>query len=227
MKEHKTPFRIAVFISGRGSNFEAIANAIGEQGWNIEIARVISDRPSAKGLELARARNIPTTVVPRRKKERSNGEFNIALAEAAAEATPDLIVLAGFMRILSPEFVTRFPYRIINIHPSLLPSFPGLHVHEQALAAGVRFSGCTVHYVTEDLDAGPIIAQSVVPVLHQDSPDTLAARVLKTEHQLYPAVVHGIATGGISISDKNETDRMQVNVEIAAVNPSTTLLSLR
>lgn len=191
MSQH--PFRIVVLISGRGSNLHALISAIKTHAWPIQIAAVLTDNPKADGLKYAQWENISTAVIERNSMKRS--EFDHSLAEAIAIYSPDLIVLAGFMRVLGTDFIRRFAGKIVNIHPSLLPAFRGLHVHKAAIEAGVKFSGSTVHYVVEQVDAGPIIAQSVVPVLPEDTEETLAERILETEHQLLPAAIHAIATG--------------------------------
>ena len=188
-----TPFRVVVLISGRGTNLEALISAIKTHAWPIQIAAVVTDNPKAGGLKFAEWDRIPIAVVERGILKRP--EFDLALSEAILPYKPDLIVLAGFMRVLGSDFIRKFPDRIINIHPSLLPAFRGLHVHRAAIEAGVKFSGATVHYVVEQVDAGPILAQSVVPVLPDDSEESLAKRIIKTEHLLLPAVVHAIATG--------------------------------
>jgi len=195
------PFRIIVLISGRGSNFEAIARAIDENTWPIQIAAVISDKRSAKGLAIAEERGIPTEIVPRKAKQRSNEEFNTALVEVAKKYSPQLVVLAGFMRVLTTEFITEFPNCTVNIHPSLLPLFRGLHPQQQALDAGATESGVTVHYINEEIDAGAIIAQATVPVLPDDTEESLSARILTKEHKLYPAVIYAIASGNIELKD--------------------------
>ena len=200
MSESKTKrFRLAVLLSGKGSNFRALAEAIRRDSLPIDVVLVISDQSQAAGLKSAEDLGIATTVVRRLPKERSNAEFNSALAEALSEKNPDLIVLAGFMRVLTPELISKFPGRIINIHPSLLPSFKGLHGQRQALDAGVKFSGCTVHVVVEELDSGPILAQAVVPVLAGDTEETLTARILREEHKLLPAVVRALVSGEIRV----------------------------
>ncbi len=182
--------RIVILISGRGSNMAAILAA----GLPLQVAAVISNLPEAGGLELAAAQGIPTVAVDHRLYP-TRAAFDAALAEAIEGYAPQLVVLAGFMRLFTPEFVARFRGRLINIHPSLLPSFPGLHTHRQALAAGVRIHGCTVHFVTEQVDHGPIIAQAAVPVLADDTEALLAARVLRCEHVLYPRVLRWWAEG--------------------------------
>lgn len=190
-----TQFRVAVMISGRGSNLESLISSIKTHAWPIEIVLVVSDNPKAPGLRFAEWEQIPIAVVERGAMKRP--AYDHALAEAIAPHNPDLIVLAGFMRVLGTDFIRRFAGKIINIHPSLLPSFRGLDVHRAAIQAGVKFSGSTVHYVVEQVDAGPIIAQSVVPVLPDDDEESLAERILKTEHQILPAAVHAIAAGKI------------------------------
>ena len=153
-----------------------------------EVRAVISNRPEAEGIEWARSRGIPTHVVDH-KAHPTRESFDAAMAETVSSHSPDLVLLAGFMRIFTPGFIERFPRRILNIHPSLLPSFPGLHTHRQALAAGVKLHGCTVHVVTPSLDNGPIVIQGAVPVLAEDTEDTLAQRVLQAEHRIYPQAV--------------------------------------
>ncbi len=182
-------FRIVVLLSGRGSNFQAILEHIERNNLAAEVALVVSDRAGAAGLEFARSRKLPTALVERRAKERSADEFTQELVQCVRAASPDLIVLAGFMRVLDSKFIDAFAGRIINIHPSLLPAFRGLNAQAQAIAAGVKFAGCTVHLVEPEVDGGPIIAQAVVPVFADDSPATLADRILHCEHKLFPAVV--------------------------------------
>jgi len=179
---------IVILISGRGSNMQAIVRAYSEEQWPCRIAAVISNRADAAGLAFAREHGIPTAVVESRAfKERS--DFDAALRTEIDRHAPDLVVLAGFMRILTPPFVAHYAGRLLNIHPSLLPSFPGLATHRQALHMGVKVHGATVHFVTAELDHGPIVAQAAVPVLEDDSEDSLAARVLVQEHLIYPRAV--------------------------------------
>ncbi len=187
--------RIVILISGRGSNMEAILEA----RLPARVAAVISNDPDAKGLATARAHGVTTAVVPHRGFP-DRTAFDTALAAAIDAHRPDLVVLAGFMRILTDDFVRRYAGRLVNIHPSLLPAFPGLHTHRQALAAGVRIHGCTVHFVTPALDNGPIIVQAAVPVLPDDSEDTLAARVLRQEHRIYPQVIRWFCEGRLALS---------------------------
>lgn len=179
---------IVVLISGRGSNMESIVQACATEGWNARIAAVVSNQPDAAGLAFARARGIATAVVDHRG-HASRESFDAALQRTIDTFAPDLLVLAGFMRILTPGFVSHYAGRLLNVHPSLLPAFTGLHTHRRALEAGCKAAGATVHFVTADLDHGPIIAQAVVPVLPGDSEETLAARVLAREHVLYPRAV--------------------------------------
>lgn len=207
-KEHQGPYRIAVLLSGRGSNFKALAESIRSQHASsssspAEIVLVLSDKADAPGLETAASFGIPTAVVKREPKKRSNEEFNAALAARVKESKPDLVVLAGFMRVLTKEFVSEFPDRIVNIHPSLLPSFRGLHGALQALEFGVKVAGCTVHLVVEEVDAGPILAQAAVPVLPDDDEQRLAARILAEEHQLLPRIVSLLISGALFKTERN------------------------
>ena len=179
---------IVVLISGRGSNMESIVQACATEGWNARIAAVVSNQPDAAGLAFARARGIATAVVDHRG-HASRESFDAELQRTIDAFAPDLLVLAGFMRILTPGFVSHYAGRLLNVHPSLLPAFTGLHTHRRALEAGCKAAGATVHFVTADLDHGPIVAQAVVPVLPGDSEETLAARVLAREHVLYPRAV--------------------------------------
>ncbi len=188
--------RIVILISGRGSNMEAILNA----RLPVQIAAVISNEPTAKGLATAQSHNIPTAVVPHRAFT-DRETFDAALAMEINRYQANLIVLAGFMRVLTEEFVVRYLGRMINIHPSLLPSFTGLHTHQRALEAGVRLHGCTVHFVTPGLDSGPIIAQAAVPVLADDTEDTLAGRVLAEEHRIYPQAIRWLCEGRVKLAD--------------------------
>jgi phosphoribosylglycinamide formyltransferase 1 len=180
--------RIGVLLSGRGSNFEALAESIAScRIPNAEIAVVISNRDGAPGIDRARARGIATRVIPSKGLERET--YDRQVVAALNEHKVDLVCLAGYMRLLSPYFVAAFPNRILNIHPSLLPSFPGLESQRQALEYGVKFAGCTVHFVDENLDAGPIVLQAVLPVNDDDTEDTLSARILQEEHRIYSEAV--------------------------------------
>ena len=190
---------IVILISGRGSNMMAIAQACAGDGWNARIAAVISNRPDAAGLANAVRRGIATAVVDHRA-HADRAAFDAALAEAIDAFAPDLVVLAGFMRILSAEFVNRYAGRMLNIHPSLLPAFTGLHTHRRAIEAGCKLAGATVHVVTPELDHGPIVAQAAVPVLEGDTEETLAARVTAAEHILYPRVVRWWVDGELDFT---------------------------
>lgn len=186
---------IVILISGRGSNMQAIVNA-GIP--DVRIAAVLSNSATAAGLAWAAERGIPTDSL-NHKDFASRGAFDQAMMEKIDAYQPDLIVLAGFMRILTPEFCTRYEGRLMNIHPSILPSFTGLHTHERALEAGCRVAGCTIHFVTPELDCGPIISQGVVPIFDNDTADDIAARVLKVEHRLFPQAVADFASGRLKI----------------------------
>lgn len=190
---------IVILISGRGSNMMAIAQACACEGWNARIAAVISNKPDAAGLADAARQGIATAVVDHRA-HADRAAFDEALAEAIDAFAPDLVVLAGFMRILSVQFVNRYAGRMLNIHPSLLPAFSGLHTHRRAIAAGCKLAGATVHVVTPELDHGPIVAQAAVPVLEGDTEETLAARVTAAEHILYPRVVRWWVDGDLNFN---------------------------
>ena len=185
---------IVILISGRGSNMEAIVQACATEGWPARIAAVISNRPDAAGLQFAQARGIATAVVDHRRFT-DREAFDAELARLVNGYSPDVVVLAGFMRILTPGFVTQFEGRMLNVHPSLLPAFPGLGTHQRAIEAGCKVAGATVHFVTAELDHGPIIAQATVAVLPGDTEETLAARVLSREHLLYPKAVRWLVDG--------------------------------
>ena len=188
--------RIVILISGRGSNMEAILRAAAAEQWPAKIAAVISNKAGAGGLKTAEAAGIPAITLEHRSFP-DRDSFDRALAEAIDRFEPDLVVLAGFMRILTAAFVQHYHGRLLNIHPSLLPSFPGLATHQQALDAGVKFHGATVHYVTPELDHGPIVEQAVVPVLESDTESVLASRVLEQEHVIYPRAVRDIIEGRV------------------------------
>jgi phosphoribosylglycinamide formyltransferase-1 len=194
------PLKVAVLVSGRGSNLQSLIDACATPGFPARIVTVISNEPDALAVERAKFVHIPTMIVEHRKFP-SRDAFEAALDAALKDAGAEFICLAGFMRVLGADFMRRWEGRMINIHPSLLPAFKGLHVHEQALEAGVRVSGCTVHYVVPDLDAGPIIAQAAVPVEPGDTPESLAVRVLKEEHRLYPETLRRIAEGRVMLED--------------------------
>jgi phosphoribosylglycinamide formyltransferase-1 len=185
---------IVVLISGRGSNMQAILDA------GLPVSAVISNKRDAAGLSLASARGIKTAVIAGNDYGTREG-FDAALAAEIAKYSPAAVALAGFMRILTPRFVSRYADRLLNVHPSLLPAFTGLKTHERALAAGVKVHGCTVHFVTPELDAGPIVAQAAVPVLPGDTAEELAARVLRQEHRIYPQALRWLIEGKLSIRD--------------------------
>ena len=188
--------RTAILISGRGSNMMSLVEAAARRDFPAEVVAVIANRPDAAGLAWAAARGIATRVVDHTAYP-SRPAFEAELHAALMETGCTIVCLAGFMRVLTAGFVDRWQGRLLNIHPSLLPSFRGLHTHEAALAAGVKIAGCTVHFVVPEMDAGPIIAQAAVPVLDGDTPDTLAARILAAEHRLYPHALRLVATGAV------------------------------
>lgn len=192
--------RLGILISGRGSNFEAIADSIEKGDLDAEIAVVISNNPKAQGLRRARERGLNAVCVRSRAMERE--AYDRLVVEQLREAQVDLVCLAGFMRLLSSFFVNEYPQRILNIHPSLLPSFPGLEAQLQAIEHGVRYSGCTVHFVDERLDAGPIIAQAAVPVLDSDDEDALAARILEQEHRIYAEAIRLVLSGNYRVEGR-------------------------
>ena len=185
--------RLGILLSGRGSNFEAIADNVAAGRLEAEIAAVISNRPEARGLEIARERALPAVVIPSKGVPRE--EYDAQVVGELRNRGVELVCLAGFMRLLTAEFCRAFPTRILNIHPSLLPAFPGLDAQKQALEHGVKISGCTVHFVDEHLDAGPIVLQAAVPVLDDDTAETLAARILKEEHCIYSEAIRIVLSG--------------------------------
>lgn len=193
--------RLGVLLSGRGSNFEALADSVAAGRIpDAQVAVVIANREGAQGIDRATARGIPTLILPSRGLERE--AYDRQVVAALRENKVDLVCLAGYMRLLSPYFVQSFPQRILNIHPSLLPSFPGLESQRQALEYGVKFAGCTVHFVDENLDAGPIILQSVVPVLDSDTEDTLSEKILREEHRIYSQAVKIVLEGRFKIEGR-------------------------
>lgn len=194
---------IVILISGRGSNMQTIVQKCKAEKWNARISAVISNRADVAGLQFAEGEGIPTSVVSH-KGYPDRESYDAALMAAIDGYQPDVVVLAGFMRILTAGFVGHYMGRLLNIHPSLLPNFRGLHTHQQAIDAGVRVHGATVHFVTPELDGGPIIAQAVVPVLPDDDEDTLADRVLEQEHQIYPRVVRWAVDGLVTMDGKGK-----------------------
>ncbi|MEO5334335.1 MAG: phosphoribosylglycinamide formyltransferase [Magnetococcus sp. YQC-5] len=210
---------VGVLISGGGSNLQALIDRSADGSMPARIAMVISNKPDVQGLVRANRVGIPTAVIDHR--HFSNREsFEQAMIEVLDRAGVELVCLAGFMRVLSPYFVRRFQGRLLNIHPALLPAFPGLHVQQQALDAGVRFSGATVHFVSEEVDAGPIVIQAVVPVLEQDDAATLAARILQQEHRIYPLAVSLFAQGRLRIEQNRVLIQDPVGqADAALLNP--------
>ncbi len=210
---------IVILISGRGSNMESLLAAVAAGELPVRVAAVLSNRPDAKGLQTAAARGVPTRVVDH-KQFSSREDFDVAMAEAIDAFAPDLVVLAGFMRILTDGFVRHYAGRLMNIHPSLLPSFSGLHTHQRALEEGVRIHGCTVHFVTPTLDHGPVIVQAAVPVLDGDDEASLAARVLAQEHRVYPLAVRWFAEGRLQLlGGRVRLDAEQVDAQ-ALISPA-------
>jgi len=193
--------KLCVLISGRGSNLQSLIDACTENDYPAEIALVISNIDAVLGLERAKDAGIPTAVLSHKKFD-NRETFDTALSELIEKSGADLVCLAGFMRILTADFVKHWFDRLINIHPSLLPAYKGLHVHERVIEAGEEFSGCTVHYVRPDMDSGPIIQQAKVAIENGDNADTLAARVLEQEHVIYPQAVRLIAEGRVRIEDE-------------------------
>lgn len=179
--------KLGILLSGRGSNFEAIARNVSAGSLPARIALVISNRAEAAGLERAKSLGLETRFIPSKGKERDT--YDLELVAALGEAQVDIVCLAGFMRLLGPNFVRAFPGRVLNIHPALLPAFPGLDAQKQALDYGVKFAGCTVHLVDEGVDTGPVVRQAVVPVLEEDTVETLSARILQEEHRIYSEAI--------------------------------------
>jgi len=210
--------RIAVLISGRGSNLQALIEACRDPGMPAEIVLVVSNRPDAAGLGRAAAAGLATRTIDHRSFADRAG-FDAALDRCLREAEVELVCLAGFMRLLTTPFVTAWRDRLVNIHPSLLPSFPGLDTHARALAAGVRFAGCTVHLVRPETDSGPILAQAVVPVAPDDTPERLATRVLAAEHRLYPLALRWLAEGRVRVVDERAVIRGVSAPEQVVINP--------
>lgn len=210
--------KVGVLISGRGSNLRALIDGCAGGKIPAEIVLVISNRPEAAGLDHARRANIPTRIIDHRQFA-DRASFDTEMTDALRAAGVELLCLAGFMRLLSPGFVATWRNRMINIHPSLLPAFPGLDTHARALAAGVRFAGCTVHFVRDETDTGPIIVQAAVPVLPDDTEASLAARVLEAEHRAYPLALRLVAEGRVRV----EGERAIVDAPAAAesqLNPA-------
>lgn len=212
--------RIGVLASGGGTNLQAIIDRCQDGSLSAEIALVLTNNPVAGALQRAAKAGIPTLCINHRDFSQRE-DFDNAVVKALQQAEVDLVVLAGFMRIITPTFIDAFPERIINIHPALLPAFPGLHVQQQALDYGARFSGCTVHFVDGGVDTGPIIMQAVVPVLADDSAETLAARILEQEHRIYPNTIQLIAENRIQVKGRQVIiDGTEPNGTGFLINPS-------
>lgn len=194
--------KLGILVSGRGSNLQAIIDTIGRGALSAEVAVVISDQADAYALERARKHNIPAIHVSAKGYKDKREEYDALLVKELRQWNVDLVCLAGFMRIITPAMIKAFPDRILNIHPALLPAFPGLHVQKKALEHGVKFSGCTVHFVDKDMDTGPIIAQAVVPVLDNDTEDSLSERILKQEHKIYSRAIQLFAEGKLKITGR-------------------------
>ncbi|MFQ5765907.1 MAG: phosphoribosylglycinamide formyltransferase [Rhodospirillales bacterium] len=212
--------KTAVLISGRGSNLQALIDARETKDWPAEIVLVLSNESGAQGLGRAKKAGIPTAVIDHRGFD-GREPFDEAMTEAVEKAGAKFVCLAGFMRLLTDGFIDRWRDRLINIHPSLLPAFKGLHVHERVIEAGARFSGCTVHFVRAEMDSGPIIAQAVVPVSPDDDADALAARVLEQEHRIYPLAVRLIAEGRVRVVNEVAIIDGALAPTGALVNPET------
>ncbi len=213
-----TKARIAVLISGRGSNLQALIDACADPDYPGEIAMVISNRPKAAGLERAGKAGIHREIINHKNFE-TREDFDAALHDVLKAAKVDFVCLAGFMRVLTAKFVSDWRGRLINIHPSLLPSFDGLHVHERMIDAGVKIAGCTVHFVSAEVDSGPVIGQAAVPVLPGDDADTLAARILIEEHRLYPACLRLLIDGKARLTGATVTYDSTIIAEGSLINP--------
>jgi phosphoribosylglycinamide formyltransferase 1 len=210
--------KVGVLISGRGTNLQALIDACAEPGFPAEIKLVIANREDAAGLQRAAAAKIATAIIPHRPYPNREA-FDAALTAALEKAGVELVCLAGFMRLLTASFVEHWRDRLINIHPSLLPAFPGLDTHARVLAEGVRFTGCTVHFVRTEMDHGPIIVQAAVPVLPADDPETLAARVLTAEHQAYPLALRLVAEGRVTVKGDRTDIKGGTAIDQILLNP--------
>jgi phosphoribosylglycinamide formyltransferase-1 len=209
--------RLGILLSGRGSNFEAIADSVAAGRIEASIAVVISNREKARGLEIARQRGLNAVCIPSKGLDRN--VYDQMLIEELERNGVDLVCLAGFLRLLSAEFIRAFPQRVLNIHPSLLPAFPGLDAQHQALEHGVKVTGCTVHFVDEHLDSGPIIIQSAVPVLDDDTTETLSARILREEHRIYTEAIRLVLSGNYRIEGRRVLKRRQPARRAQATSP--------
>jgi len=215
----KRKLPIGVLVSGSGSNLQSIIDHIEQGRLDADIKVVISNIPDAYALERAKKHHLPTLILPH-EEFASREAFDEKVVEVFRETGVELVVMAGFMRIITPVLLNAYPDRIMNIHPALLPSFPGMHAQRQALEYGVRFSGCTVHFVDGGVDSGPIIIQAVVPVLDEDTEDTLAARILKEEHRIYPQAIQYFASGRITVHHRNVlVSGQKVDASLTFSNP--------
>lgn len=221
MAGEPAPLKVAVLISGRGSNLQALIDQFGPQVADspVKIVLVLSNRPDAQGLERAANAGLKTEIIDH-KAFATRADFDVMVDREIRAAGAEFVVLAGFMRLLTPEFVTAWKDRLVNIHPALLPSFPGTDTHRRALAAGVKLHGCTVHFVRQETDSGPVIAQAAVPVLPGDDEATLAARVLRAEHQLYPRALRLIAEGKVRVEEERAIVGDAPFAEGALINPA-------
>ncbi|WP_340151683.1 phosphoribosylglycinamide formyltransferase [uncultured Sneathiella sp.] len=210
--------KVAVFISSRGTNMQSLVRACQTPDFPAEIACVLSNNLEAAGLKFAADNSIPTRTIDHRDFE-TREAFEAEITAYLEDLQIDLICLAGFMRLLTEEFVNRWRDRILNIHPSLLPAFKGLHVHERAIESGARFTGCTVHFVRPEMDNGPIIAQAVVPILEKDTPDELAARILEQEHRIYPLALKLVAEGRVKIHGPRAMIERAQEQTLSLLNP--------
>jgi len=216
------PIHIAVLVSGNGTNLQAIIDAIEAGRLQVELKVVISNNPNAYAIERAKRHHIPVEVIPDDTFP-DRETYDARLIETLMGYSIDLVVLAGFMRVLTPKFVRAFPMRIMNIHPALLPSFPGLRVQKKALEHGVKFSGATVHFVDEGVDTGPIIIQAVVPVYDDDTEEALSARILKEEHRIYPQAIQLFAEGRLEVRGRRVFVRDSLKKEAVIENPPVTI----
>lgn len=217
------PIHIAVLVSGNGTNLQAIIDAIEVGRLKVELKVVISNNPEAYAIERAKRHNIPVEVIPNNVFPDKEA-YDSCLIEILHQHSVDLVVLAGFMRVLTPKFVRAFSMRIMNIHPALLPSFPGLRVQRKALEHGVKFSGATVHFVDEGVDTGPIIIQAVVPVYDDDTEETLSARILKEEHRIYPHAIQLFAEGRLEVRGRRAFIKNHPRIEGVMENPPVKIL---
>jgi len=212
--------KLGVLVSGRGSNLQAIIDNIEAGRLSAEVAVVLSDQPDAYSLERARKHNIPAVHVSARGYKGKREEYDSLLVKELQKLDVELVILAGFMRIITPNLLRAFPNRVLNIHPALLPAFPGLHVQKAAIEHGVKFSGCTVHFVDEGMDTGPIIIQAVVPILDNDTEDSLSERILKQEHKIYSRAIQLYAEGRLKVEGRRVTvSGVKTATEASLINP--------